>query len=116
VPVRGGSTYKRPAVEVVFADHVLDADLKFISGSIIEVDGRKTLQIIQQDRIYPLQITSYIRVLPKYDVLEKWMEVKNIGKTIAIKVGNLKSTSFFFHSLEILLVVYLILKIGLPFY
>ncbi len=93
VPVRGELPFKTPAVEVVFSDHVRDAELKFVSGEIVSIDGRQALKIIQKDRIYPLQIISYIRVLPEYDILEKWIEVKNTSKKESIKVENLMSGS-----------------------
>jgi alpha-galactosidase len=93
VPVRGGLPFKTPALEVVFADHVRDADLEYVDGKILTIDGRQTLKITQKDRIYPLQVISYIRVLPEYDILEKWIEVKNTSKTDKIQVENLMSGS-----------------------
>ena len=35
-------------LEVVFNDHVRDADLKYVSGEIIAIDGRPALKIIQR--------------------------------------------------------------------
>lgn len=93
VPVRGAYPNKIPAIEVVFKDNVRDADLTFVSGDIVEVEGRKALRIVQKDRYYPLEITSYIRVLPEYDILEKWIVAKNTGKKDDIKVENLQSGS-----------------------
>lgn len=93
VPVRGGLPFKTPALEVVFADHVRDAELTYVSDEILKIDGRQTLKIVQRDKIYPLQVTSYIRVLPEYDILEKWISVKNTGKSGSIKVENLMSGS-----------------------
>lgn len=93
VPVRGELPFKTPVLEVIFSDHVRDAELKFLSGEIISIDGRQVLKIIQKDKIYPLQIISYIRVLPEYDILEKWIEVKNTSKKGNIKVENLMSGS-----------------------
>lgn len=93
VPVRGGLPFKTPALEVVFNDHVRDADLQYVKGNIITVDNRYTLQITQKDRFYPLEVTSYIRVLPEFNVLEKWIVIKNTGKKGNIKVENLQSGS-----------------------
>ncbi|MBE9666127.1 alpha-galactosidase [Mucilaginibacter boryungensis] len=93
VPVRGGRASKTPVLEVVFNDNVRDADLQYVKGEIITVNGKSTLQITQKDRFYPLEVTSYIRVLPEYDVLEKWMVIKNTGKKGSIKVDNLQSGS-----------------------
>ncbi|MES2375461.1 MAG: alpha-galactosidase [Bacteroidota bacterium] len=93
VPVRGGRTAKTPMLEVVFNDNVRDADLQYIKGEVMTVNGRSTLVITQKDKFYPLEITSYIRVLPEFDVLEKWAVVRNTGKKGSIKVENLQSGS-----------------------
>lgn len=93
VPVRGGRPFKTPMLEVVFNDRVRDADLQYINGEVITVEGRPTLKIEQKDRFYPLQVTTYIRVLPEYDILEKWAVVKNTANKGSIKVENLQSGS-----------------------
>lgn len=93
IPVRGGFPDKTPLLEVIFPDQVRDADLKFTAATIESVDGRQTLKIIQRDAYYPMEVTSYIRVLPEFDILEKWVEVKNTGKTGAIKIENMQSAS-----------------------
>ena len=103
VPVRGGYPFKSPVLEVVFADHVRDADLEFVSGEIISVNNRKTLKIIQKDNTYPLQVISYIRVLPEFDILEKWIEVKNTSGKEIIKIENLMSGSIVLPSDEYVL-------------
>lgn len=91
VPVRGGLPFKTPALEVVYADNARDAELEYVSGEVVTVDGRPTLKIVQKDKLYPLQVTSYIRVLAEYDVLEKWISVKNTGAKGTITVENLAS-------------------------
>lgn len=93
VPVRGGLPVKTPVLEVVFTDNVRDAELELVEGQIIRLNGRETLKITQRDKIYPLQVISYIRVLPEYDILEKWIEVKNTSKSDVLKVENLMSGS-----------------------
>jgi alpha-galactosidase len=93
VPVRGGYPFKTPAVEVVYKDNVRDAELEYIKGEVVEIDGRPTLKIIQKDTEYSLEIISYIRVLEEFDILEKWMEVKNTGTKGNIKIENLLSGS-----------------------
>jgi alpha-galactosidase len=77
----------------VFSDPVRDAELTFVSAEILNVDGRQTLQIVQKDKYYPLEVTSLIRVLPKFDILEKWVSVKNTDKEYSIKIENLQSAS-----------------------
>ena len=93
IPVRGAFPVNTPLLEAVFADHVRDIDLMMVSGSIISVAGRQTLKIIQKDRYYPLEVTSYIRAIPEYDILEKWVVVKNTGSKDPIKIENLRSSS-----------------------
>lgn len=93
IPVRGAFPTKTPLLEVVFADHVRDCELTFVNAEIVSLEGRKTLKITQKDIYYPLEITSFIRVLPEFDILEKWVSVKNTGKKEAIKIENLQSAS-----------------------
>ena len=93
VPVRGKYADKIPIVEVVFADHTRECELIFESAEILDIGNRKTLRITQKDKFYPFVVNSYIRVLPEYDILEKWIEVKNVGKKEVIKIENLMSAS-----------------------
>ncbi|MDQ8052192.1 MAG: alpha-galactosidase [Pedobacter sp.] len=93
IPVRGYFPMRTPMLEVIFKDKVRDADLQYVSGDIITIDGRSTLKIVQKDRIYPLEVTSYIRVLPEFDILEKWAMLKNTGSKERIKVENMLSGS-----------------------
>lgn len=91
VPVRGGFPFKTPMFEVIFADHVRDVELRYLSGEVVNINGRQTLKITQKDNFYPLQVISFIRVLPELDILEKWVEIKNTGEKENIKVENLLS-------------------------
>ncbi|MBX3255875.1 MAG: alpha-galactosidase [Chitinophagaceae bacterium] len=93
IPVRGAFPTKTPLLEVVFPDNVRDAELTFVNAEVLQVEGRQTLKIIQKDKYYPLEITSFIRVLPEFDILEKWVTVKNTGKKNNIKIENLQSAS-----------------------
>ena len=93
VPVRGGFADKTPVVEVLFPDNVRDIELKFVKGDISDVNGYPTLKITQNDKVYPLQIISYIRVIPQCDIIEKWIEVINTGKKSSIRIENLQSAS-----------------------
>ncbi|MGV8096414.1 MAG: alpha-galactosidase [Mangrovibacterium sp.] len=95
VTVRGGYSNTTPMLEVVFDDHVRDIELKFTGAEIITTDGYSTLIIHQKDVYYPLSVTEYIRVLPEYDLLEKWIEIKNTGKKGDIVIENAQSGSFF---------------------
>ncbi|WP_018628734.1 alpha-galactosidase [Niabella aurantiaca] len=100
LPVRGGYPTKSPLLEVIFNDHVRDADLEYVSGEVVTIDGRPALKIVEKDRKYPLQVTEYIRVLEEFDILEKWVEVTNTGKKGNIRIQNLLSGSLFLPSDE----------------
>lgn len=93
VPVRGNLPFKTPALEVIFDDNVRDAELEYVKGEVVTIDGRYTLKITQKDKYYPLEVVSYIRVLPEYDILEKWMVLKNTAAKGNIKVENALSGS-----------------------
>lgn len=93
IPVRGAFPTKTPLLEVVFADNVRDAELTFVNAEVLQIEGRPTLKITQKDKYYPLEIASFIRVLPEFDILEKWVTVKNTGKKGNIKIENLQSGS-----------------------
>ena len=103
VPVRGGAETKTSALEVIFDDNVRDTDLQYVSGEAIIVEGRPTLKLIQRDRVYPLEVVSYIRVMEEFDILEKWIEVKNTGNEGNIKIQNLLSGSILLQNNEYIL-------------
>jgi alpha-galactosidase len=93
VPARGGFPFTTPILEVIFDDKVRDADLVYSSDAITLVNGQPTLAITFKDKYYPLEVTSYIRALPEYDLLEKWITAKNTGKKGTIRIENLQSAS-----------------------
>ena len=93
VPVRGKYADKMPVVEVLFPDGTRECELTFVSAEMVEIDARQTLRIIQKDKVYPMNVVSYIRVLPEYDMLEKWIEVENTGRKGNIRIENLMSAS-----------------------
>lgn len=95
IPVRGGYPSALPLLEVIFQDGVRDIELEYVSYEILNIDGSNTLKISQKDKFYPLTVHSYIRVLPEYDLIEKWVEIVNTAKTGTIKVENLQSGSVF---------------------
>ena len=72
-----------------------DIELEFTGADVVTTDGYSTLVINQKDVFYPLFVTEYIRVLPEYDLLEKWIEIKNTGKNEDILIENAQSGSFF---------------------
>lgn len=95
VPVRGHYADKMPILEVIYADNTRDCELELVSIDNVTIDGRETMKIVQKDRFYPLQVISYLRVLPEYDLIEKWMEVTNTSKKAKekIQIENLLSGS-----------------------
>ncbi len=93
IPVRGGSAFNTSALEAVFDDGCRDLDLEYVSGNVETIDNHPVLEVIQKDRYYPLQVTSFIKVYPANDILEKWIEVKNTGSRGNIKIENLLSGS-----------------------
>ncbi len=95
VTVRGGFSEKTPMVEVVFDDHVRSLELQFVRAEQREIDGYPALVIYQEDKFYPLSVVEYIRVLPEYDLMEKWIEIKNLGKKKSLLIENAQSGTFF---------------------
>lgn len=95
VPVRGLHADKMPILEVIYADNTRDCELEVTGTEVITIDGRETLKITQRDKHYPLQVISYLRVLPEYDLIEKWMDVSHTGKKQkeTILIENLLSAS-----------------------
>ncbi|MDR0353229.1 MAG: alpha-galactosidase [Opitutaceae bacterium] len=95
LPVRGGTVSAMPVLEAVFPDGVRDIELEYKTHELLEIDGCQTLKIIQRDNYYPLEVTSFIRALPEYDMIEKWVEVAHAGAEGVIRVENLLSGSVF---------------------
>lgn len=95
VTVRGGYSTTTPMLEAVFQDQVRDIELIYTHSEIQIQEGYSTLVIHQKDKYYPLSVTEYIRVLPEYDLLEKWIEIKNTGKKQKINLENAQSGTFF---------------------
>ncbi len=95
VPVRGMYADKLPIVEVTFPDKVRDVELDFVKDEVVDVDGLETLKLTFRDRHYPFEVYSYIRPVPEDDILEKWVEVRNVSdrRKWIIDVDNLMSAS-----------------------
>ena len=92
IPVRGGSPSKLPIVEVVFSDGTRDLELIYDDFNIKHNEGYALLQIRMKDSYYPFVLTVNYKVVEEYDIIEKWIEVKNLGSD-NIKVENLMSGS-----------------------
>ena len=92
VPVRGGFPNESPILEVIFKDGTRDLDLEYESYSTSKSGSFDLLSITLKDTYYPIKVISHYRVIKEYDIIEKWVEVKNVGKDI-IKIENAKSSS-----------------------
>ncbi|MHC4486861.1 MAG: glycoside hydrolase family 36 N-terminal domain-containing protein, partial [Planctomycetota bacterium] len=92
VPFRGGFIAQTPAVEVIFPDGTRECDLVYSSSEIFERDGSPCLRIDLRDSAYGLVVSSYIRVIPELDILEKWIVLKNTEKE-PILIENAQSGS-----------------------
>ena len=74
ITVRGGYSSRTPVLEAVFDGRVRDTELAYDSHRITDNNGYQTLSVTLKDKHYPLSVTEHIRVLPEYDLLEKWTE------------------------------------------
>lgn len=92
VAVRGGEVDKTPALEVIFKDGTRDLDLIFSKAEIREDDGVQVLRIDLKDTHYPITVSSYYKLLPKYDIIERWIELNNTG-TDNIRIEKALSAS-----------------------
>jgi len=95
IQLRGGQVTHTPMLEVIFPDGVREIELEYKSYEITEINGYPTLKIVQNDKFYPIEVSSFVRVLSEYDMIEKWIEVANTAKKGVIKIENLQSGSVF---------------------
>lgn len=92
-PVRGSWANKSPILEVVFKDDTRDLDLKYEASSVSQKEGYSLLRIDQKDTYYPIKVSSFYRVIPEFDIIEKWLEITNTGTKDIIKIENALSGS-----------------------
>ncbi|MCK9508536.1 MAG: alpha-galactosidase [Pigmentiphaga sp.] len=97
VPVRGGYPIKTPQVELIFADGVRDMDLVYKTSEIVNNKDTAILKIVQQDKYYPLEVISYFKTYSEFDIIEKWIELKNLStnKKDKVVIENLLSGCIF---------------------
>lgn len=79
-PGYAGSNYVEPCLKTTFADGVRDVVLQFVRADVIDGDS-PALSITLRDAYYPLQVVLHYRVHEQYDLMERWVEVKNLGDT-----------------------------------
>ncbi len=92
VAVRGGVVNKTPALAVIFADGTRDLDLEFSASEITSEAGTPVLRIDQKDTHYPLTVSSFYKVWPEYDLIERWTELTNTGQE-DIRIEEARSAS-----------------------
>ncbi|MHB9029843.1 MAG: alpha-galactosidase [Candidatus Latescibacterota bacterium] len=80
IPYRGGFVEMTPGLEVIFPDGTREMELRYAGYEMGELDGRSFIRFDMKDIHYPLTVSEYIRVNPEYDILEKWMVMKNNGR------------------------------------
>ncbi len=81
-PVYAGLSYVEPCLKVTFADGVRDVVLQLDSVEL----GAESLDIHLRDTFYPLLVTLHYRVHTEYDLIERWVTVKNEGeKTVTLE-------------------------------
>ena len=87
-PALEGSRYFEPAIALEFPDGVRDLRLRF-SG--VEVDQDKEhIQIEMVDPQYPICVKLHYQAHSEYDLLERWVEVINLGDEV-IKLSRIFS-------------------------
>ncbi len=67
--------YIDPCLKCTFADGVRDVSPRFES---FEADA-ETLRIHLRDEHYPLRVTLHYRLIPQYDLIERWATLTNLG-------------------------------------
>ena len=92
VPYRGGFVYQTPQLEVLYADGTRDAELVYVSHKINETDGYASLRIDLMDKAYGLSVSQWYRVIPELDLIQKWMDIKNLSKQTVV-IENAQSGS-----------------------
>ena len=91
LPALEGSRYFEPGVALSFADGVRDLRLRFDG---CEIDPEKELmQVKLVDLQYPIHVNLHYQAHGAYDLLERWVEVENLGET-SIEVSRVFSAAW----------------------
>lgn len=77
-PFYGGMCYHEPCLKITFEGGVRDVVLKFES----ETTQNNDLVISMRDIHYPLKVELHYRSHENYDLIERWVEVQNLGKGV----------------------------------
>ncbi|MBU4602971.1 alpha-galactosidase [bacterium] len=82
----GGIRYKEPGLKVIYEDQVRDLILKYKTYKLIDSDKCKTLIIYLIDSAYNLEVELNYRLIEEYDLIERWVNIKNKGsQSVQIK-------------------------------
>ncbi|MCS6827038.1 MAG: alpha-galactosidase [Caldilinea sp.] len=77
-PAYAGAKYTEPCLKTTFSDGVRDTVLRFV-GAEQRIGEPSPLCITLRDAYYPLQVALYYRVHERYDLIERWAEITNLG-------------------------------------
>jgi len=75
-PAYGGMCYHEPCLKIAFEDGVRDVVLHYDSEKTIN----NHLVISMRDIYYPLKVELHYRSHTNHDLIERWVEVENLGK------------------------------------
>ena len=77
-PAYGGTKYFEPCLKATFADGVRDVVLQFDRAEILDTTIPE-VQITLRDAHYPLEVTLHYRVWEAYDLIERFVTLRNTG-------------------------------------
>ena len=76
----GGIRYKEPGLKIIYEDQVRDLILKYKNYKLIDSDNKcKKLIIYLIDSAYNLEVELNYRLIEEYDLIERWVNIKNKG-------------------------------------
>lgn len=76
----GGIRYKEPGLKVTYEDQVRDLILKYKTHKLINSDRCEILTIYLIDSTYDLEVELNYRLIKKYDLIERWVNIQNNGR------------------------------------
>ena len=79
-PVFGIRSIGEKAFSVTQADGSMSIDLKISNLARRNSPEGEILEIVMQDKVYPLQVTQYYKVYKDSDVISSWVEITNNGR------------------------------------
>ncbi len=80
-PAHGGIKYSDPCLKATFSDGTRDLVLRFVRAEIPEQEP-ECLDLYLADVCYPLDVVLHYRVHSAYDLIERWVSVRNTGESL----------------------------------